>query len=78
MSSDRPQPDNSLFDRIMELHSRKQVIEHWLATAPTPAIFAVMQDMLSSVESELAVLRHEHFANISSISKRWSLDDRRS
>jgi hypothetical protein len=61
MESERPQPETSPCDRIMELQSRKQVIEHWLAMASTPAFSNVMQEMLTSVEAELTVLRHQHF-----------------
>ena len=62
MESERAQPEKSPCDRIMELQSRKQMIEHWLATVNTPAFSSVMQEMLTSVEAELIVLRHRHFA----------------
>jgi hypothetical protein len=59
MSSERWQSDNSMCERIIELQSRRQVIERWLATACTHEYSNAMQEMLASVEAELTVLRDQ-------------------
>jgi hypothetical protein len=76
MASERPQPDNSPCDQIMELQSRKEVIEGWLATNDIPAFSSVLQEMLTSVEAKLTVLRDQHSATKSAATNnRLELDE---
>jgi hypothetical protein len=74
-----PQPDNSPCNRIMELQSRKQVIEEWLATEDIPDRFVGdMREMLPAIERELTVLMDQHSATKSAASnKNFELGDRR-
>jgi hypothetical protein len=80
MAFDRQQPDNSRCDRIMELQSRRQVIENWLSTADIPDQFVGdIQEMMAVIEAELAVLRDQLFmTRCPPANKRLDVNDRRS
>jgi hypothetical protein len=77
MVSERPQTENSPCDRLMELQSRKQVIERWLATPAISAQYSsVLQEMLAAVEAELTALSNRHFTTkYLATNKRLQLDD---
>jgi hypothetical protein len=77
MSSERWQSDNSMCERIIELQSRRQVIERWLATVGTHEHSNAMQEMLAAVEAELTALREQHSATkYLATNNRLELDDR--
>jgi hypothetical protein len=80
MASEPWQSGNSMCERIIELQSRKQVIDQWLATAGVSARFSSdLQEMLTAVEAELTVLRGQYFATkYPTKNKRLELDNSRS
>ena len=60
MFTERAGFDGAVWREIMELQSRKEVIERWLSESGTPAqLVEVLQEMLVTTERQLRLLRNQ-------------------
>jgi hypothetical protein len=59
-----PMSGEAYWQQMLELESRKEVIERWLSSAIIPSqLVEVMEEMLTTTERQLEVLRKQDPAN---------------
>lgn len=67
MFPQRAMPGDPAWQRVMELQSRKEVIERWLSSTAVPCqLVEALQEMLATTKRELQALEDQAGSNNSS------------
>ena len=67
MFTQRAMPDDPSWRQVMELQSRKEVIERWLSSTTVPCqLVEALQEMLATTKRELQALEDQAGSNKSS------------